>query len=160
MTYEGADLGPAWRPERKHLVVCVDDEIPVLASLRLALWREPYEFRTTREVEQALAWLETEDVSVFIADNRMPQMSGTDLLKTVHERSPGTARVMLTGCPDRSAVIERRDLLIERLITKPWINDELRRTILNLLQGHELDELRSTILGLLQGPECDETESP
>lgn len=125
---------------RKHVVVVVDDEAPVLDSLRRLLRREPYELVTTGDPLEALKWIETHDVSVLITDERMPMMRGVDLLKAVRERSPTTTRVVLTGYPNSGMIIERVNKGIQRLITKPWNDEELKRVIRELIGERDAEK--------------------
>ncbi|MBI2933415.1 MAG: PAS domain-containing protein [Planctomycetes bacterium] len=127
--------------DRAPVVVCVDDEVPILAALQRLLRREPYRLLVTAKPDEALQWVERHKVSVLIADQRMPEMKGTDLLKLVRERSPGTIRVMLTGYADIGAISEAvNDGAIRRLINKPWDDEELKRTIRDLLAQREFQE--------------------
>lgn len=117
----------------KPIVLCVDDDPPVLAALARALRREPYEVITTDDPEEALEILERSNVRVIIADQRMPQLAGTELLKKVRRHSPATARMILTAYPDTTAIRERIHQGAHRLLTKPWKDEELKRTIRELL---------------------------
>src|SRR5437868_13772349 len=65
----------------KPVVLCVDDERPVLAALTRALRREPYELVTTEDPEEALERIRSGAVSVILADYRMRVMGGTSLLQ-------------------------------------------------------------------------------
>jgi DNA-binding NtrC family response regulator len=128
------------RPRPGHVVVTVDDEPAILTSLRRLLRNEPYELMTTLRPAEALEWIDQMDVSMVIADQRMPEITGTDLLRSIRERSPGTIRVMLTGFPDRKAIQQRVNQDIQRLITKPWQADALKVTIRDMLCLREEDE--------------------
>lgn len=142
-----------WEPTRDHVVVCVDDEAMVLGSLRRLLRKEPYDFRTTEAPDEALKWIADDHVSVFITDQRMPEMTGTDLAGQVRARSPGTMRVILTGYPDLEAIRHRETRLIRRLITKPWSDDDLRKTLRLLLRECELrDRASNSALALEPQP--------
>lgn len=125
---------------QRHVVVFVDDEPAILTSLRRLLRAEPYELMTTLSPAEALEWVGRMDVSMVIADQRMPELAGTDLLRTIRERSPGTVRVMLTGFPDRTTIQQRVNQDIQRLITKPWQGETLKRTIREMLRVRETDE--------------------
>ena len=83
--------------EEERVVVCVDDEPAILASLRRLLRNEPYVFLTTENPEEAMAWVVERKARVVIADQRMPSMSGLQLLEMVQACAPDTVRVMLTG---------------------------------------------------------------
>ena len=116
------------------VVVCVDDEPAILASLRRLLRNEPYRLMTTEKPEEAVAWVLEKRARILIADQRMPGMSGLELLEVVKVCSPTTARVMLSGHTDLTGVIKRSKLeAIDRLVRKPWDGDELKGTLRTLL---------------------------
>jgi len=74
--------------------------------------------------------LEKTSAQVVISDQRMPEMSGVDLLSQVRERWPDVVRMMLTGYTEIDVAVEAINRgEIYRLITKPWNDDELRATI-------------------------------
>jgi DNA-binding NtrC family response regulator len=70
-------------------VLCVDDEPEVLSALRRTLREEPYELITAPDVDLALACLDRLPIEVVIADDRMPSMSGTQLLGEIRGAGPG-----------------------------------------------------------------------
>jgi len=116
------------------VVVCVDDEPAILASLQRLLRNEPYRLMTTGKPEEAVTWILQNYARVVIVDQRMPGMSGLELLELVRSCSPTTARVMLTGQSDLSGVLKRTKLeAIDRLLRKPWDGDELKATVRTLL---------------------------
>src|SRR5579862_1802924 len=122
----------------KHTVLCVDDELPVLSALRRLLRREKYELLTTNLPQEAMEWAGTRPICLLITDQRMPVLSGVELVKAVREASPSTTCVILTAYPDRAVVLERSTLHIERLLTKPWEGEHLKSTIRDLLQHHPI----------------------
>lgn len=114
----------------RPLVVAVDDDPSVLSALTRLLSKEPYDFVPVADPDQALEIIRTREVSLLLADYRMPSLSGTGLLQVVKATSPATRRVMLTAYP-QSAWVERarEKKLMEAVLEKPWDNDELRRAI-------------------------------
>src|SRR5690348_12169747 len=98
-----SDALPAERG--RPLVVCVDDEPQILSALARMLRAEPYEFRGSTDPEEALDWVRSGNVALFLADYRMPFMSGTTLLQLVKAASPNTARLLLTGYPGETLLI-------------------------------------------------------
>lgn len=127
------------RTIERHLVVSVDDEPAILASLSRCLRSEPYQLLTTDSPERALHWVRTREISLIIADERMPGMSGSELMDQVSLRSPSTARILLTAYA--GAAYSERGVRgrTEVLISKPWDNTMLRRTIRQLLHDQEWD---------------------
>src|SRR5262245_24459452 len=103
----------------ERVVVCIDDEPAVLASLRRLFRNEPCLFLTTEKPDEAMAWVLEKKARVVIADQRMPSMTGLQLLEMVRACSPETARIMLTGQSDLTAIMKRKTLeAVEHLIRK------------------------------------------
>src|SRR6185295_17866847 len=74
------------------------------------------------------------EINLIIADQRMPLMLGTELLKSVRQQSPETICVILTGHADLSDIAgAMNDGAVDRLIRKPWDDLSFRRMIRDLL---------------------------
>lgn len=110
-------------------VVLVDDEERILRSLGLLL-RSRYEVLSTTDGAQALAWVAQRPVHVVVSDQRMPRMTGVEVLRGVRARSPATMRLLLTGYADLAAVEESvNEGEIFRFLEKPWDATQLLATV-------------------------------
>ncbi len=80
-----SDASPAAPPAPggRHRVLAVDDEKSVLTSLRRLLRREPYELELAESAEEALELLEQRPATVVLSDQRMPGMTGIEMLREV-----------------------------------------------------------------------------
>ncbi len=112
---------------KKEKVLCVDDEIQILISLR-ALLRSKYEILIATSGEEALDILRKEpSIRVLISDQRMPKMLGAELLREAKKVAPGTMRLLLTGYSDLQSIIDSiNEGEVFRFINKPWNNQEIR----------------------------------
>jgi len=125
---------------KSAVIVCLDDEPQILSALRRLLRNEPYEFLATDRPDVALAWVVERRAEIVIADQRMPGISGLEVLETVRLCSPETVRVMLTAQSDLTEVLQVRGIdAIERLVRKPWDGEELKRTLRLLLATRSTD---------------------
>jgi response regulator RpfG family c-di-GMP phosphodiesterase len=108
------------------VVLVVDDDADVLESL-VELLRRDYRVMSTTDPDEALAMLEqNREVALLLTDQRMPDMTGVELLAAAAELSPETVRMLFTGYTDISAVIAAiNDGRVFRYITKPWDPEEL-----------------------------------
>jgi response regulator RpfG family c-di-GMP phosphodiesterase len=120
-----------------HTVLIVDDEPEVLKALRRLLDREPYDLVTTDRPGLALEWMGRKTISLAISDQMMPEMGGDEFLEEVWNRSPLTARLLLTGYPERVQQIPKSRRCLLQVMTKPWDEYQLKRTIRNLLRERE-----------------------
>jgi DNA-binding NtrC family response regulator len=128
--------------KERHVVVLVDDNPEVLSALRRALRREPYQVLTTSLPAQALRWVEAIDVSAVVSDQRMPDMTGTELLGRVAQRSPATTGVILTAYGPEAATEPEALRSVECIIAKPWDDAMLRTTIREFLFELEVEDPR------------------
>lgn len=125
------------RPGRPE-VLLVDDDPEVLAGLRLSLRRLPVRVLTATSAQEALSLIEDHAVWMVISDERMPEMSGSQLLTEVRRRRPDVTRVILSGQASTDAVIAAiNDARIFRFLTKPCSPDDLAATVLDGLAAHD-----------------------
>lgn len=107
-------------------VLFVDDEPSILRSVERTFQDTDLRILTADSAEQALEILLQEKIAVVVSDNRMPGMSGIDLLTRVRTLSPDTVRIMMTAFADLpTAIAAINNSEVFRFITKPWANDDL-----------------------------------
>ena len=107
-------------------ILILDDEPNIGKALSRLLKRENYNTIVCDDPHKALGILKTTPVDLVISDNLMPQMTGLEFLKLVHDRHPHVLRVMLTGHADMQTAIEGiNQNEIYRFITKPWVHEEM-----------------------------------
>jgi len=134
-----------------YTILIVDDEEKVIKALVRALSSEQYRILTASDGEEALTKLCEAQVDLIISDNRMPGMSGIQLLPIVKTRWPGTMRFLLTGQADTETAIRAiNEGEVYRFITKPWNSEELRVTIRRALEHHRLMEENEKLLSTVR----------
>lgn len=113
-----------------HTILLVDDEQSICKALTRLLRRDGYKILTANSGDQALDLLAQHPVQVIVSDQRMPGMSGTELLDKVKTLYPGTIRVILSGYTDLNVITDSVNRgAVFRFLTKPWDDDELRTQI-------------------------------
>ena len=113
----------------KARILFVDDEKRVLNSMR-GLFRREYELFLTCEGAEAVRIAAENDIDVIVADQRMPGMTGIEVLAEIKEQSPRTVRVLLTGYADPSAVEGSINIgEVFRFLSKPCPPKMLRETL-------------------------------
>lgn len=115
----------------KKTIICVDDEQRILNSLKMLL-KKDFNVLTTTDGNEAIQLLKQQEAHVIISDQRMPKMTGVDLLRQSNEISPNTMRILLTGYSDLAAVVGSiNDGEIYRFIHKPWSNNYIKKLVTN-----------------------------
>ena len=143
----------------KQAIICVDDETTVLRSLKAELkevFGDDYLIEIAEGSKDALELFEEllaegYEIPVIITDYIMPDIKGDELLRRVHQLSPRTLKIMLTGQATIEAVANVvKYANLYRYIAKPWQAEDLKLTVIEALNSyHQEKELTETNLELL-----------
>jgi DNA-binding NtrC family response regulator len=114
-------------PTRRLLIV--DDEARILSALRRTLRREPFEVFTAESASEALQVVDAQPLDVVLSDQKMPGMSGLQLLAEVARRQPDAVRMLITGQSEAIAPADLERVGVLALITKPWDDGRLKETL-------------------------------
>lgn len=150
---------PRTRRDRPSLLV-VDDEPEVLRSIH-DLLRLDYRVITRGSGTAALEVLQSaEDVHAIMSDQRMPGMSGVELLRQARAIRPETTRLLFTAHTDIHSIIDAiNEGHIFRYITKPWDPAELAAVVRQAVERHDLIVEKNRLLGELQSANARLTEA-
>lgn len=106
-------------------ILVVDDEEDNLDAFRFS-FRKAFSLHYALGGQQALDMLERVDAAVVVSDQRMPGMSGIELLRAAKERRPDTFGILLTAYADLPVLIDAINSgAVDRYIQKPWDSKEL-----------------------------------
>src|SRR2546429_1190777 len=122
--------------QMKYKIMIVDDELVNLRTLE-RLFRRDHQVLLAQSGAEALTLLEQHDVALLISDQRMPEMTGIELMKSTVALRPHMVKILLTGYTDVGELIEAINCGLVYL-TKPWNNDDLRITVGRALEHYEL----------------------
>ena len=107
-------------------ILFVDDEKRVLITLKRLLLGEPFKVLIAESAAAALEILEKNPVEIIVSDERMPEMSGSDLLTEVRRLHPDVCRIMLTGHASLEASMTAINSgRIFRFLLKPVTKEDL-----------------------------------
>ena len=110
-------------------VLFVDDDERVLNALR-ALFRNDYEVFTAENGAAGLALAKAKDIPIVVSDQRMPGMTGVELLRELRKVAPNSVRLLLTGYSDLAALVGSiNEGEVFRFVRKPWDNDDIRAMV-------------------------------
>lgn len=120
-------------------ILVVDDEELIATTLGVILGQAKYDVATFSEPTRALEELKRRPFSVVISDQRMPGLSGLELLAEARKLQPHATRILMTGVLNLDTVIGAiNEGEIYRFIVKPWLREEFLATVSNAVQRHEL----------------------
>jgi signal transduction histidine kinase len=123
-----------------HAVLVLDDEPNVLAGLRRALRKEPYDLLCASTADAAFDILRSRAVDIVISDQDMPGMTGTVFLNKVRQLYPDTIRFMLTGQATLDVALQAiNDNAVSQFFTKPCEHATLAHYIREALEQKEAE---------------------
>jgi signal transduction histidine kinase len=144
----------------KPVILCVDDELILLESLRDELreaFGQDYLVEIADSGKNALELIdellaEGYEIPLVICDYIMPDIKGDELLKQIHQVLPTTFKVMLTGQATIEAVANAvKYARLYRYIAKPWQQEDLKLTVSEAIYSYLKDKkLAEQHLALVQ----------
>lgn len=109
----------------KHCLLVIDDEPDVCDSIQDLLRREYHVLKTTN-AEEGYRLMQQNEVHIVLTDQRMPQVTGVELLTKVRARHPQAIRMLFTGYADLESIIAAINQgRIFQFLRKPWQPHEL-----------------------------------
>jgi signal transduction histidine kinase len=101
-------------------VLIVDDD-PLNLVVLAPILEKDYVVFQAESGQEALGIAKTKDLDIIIADQRMPGMTGVDLLEAVNKEKPDIAGIVLTAYTDAPAIIAAINRARAfRFLTKPF----------------------------------------
>jgi len=123
----------------KYTILLVDDEEYILRVLQRVLGEEKrFEMITATSGQEALEKIRHQAIDLVISDQRMPGMTGIELLTQIKQMYPDSVRIILSGFTDIDALIGAiNEGEVCRFLSKPWDNEELKKIIYTTLEQRE-----------------------
>jgi len=165
---------PSMAASAKHTLLVVDDEPDVCDSVHDLLRRE-FRVLKAHSADEGFKLLQEEDVHIIMTDQRMPRITGVELLTRAKSRNPQAIRMLFTGYADVESIVAAINVgHVFQFLRKPWNPDELLLAVRQAAEEYDrlaaetenADRLRDEILdlkrrvGLLEEALRDQGGSP
>jgi FixJ family two-component response regulator len=112
------------QPNSCPIVIVVDDDSGVRNSLKFSLKVEGFAVRAYESADDLLDSSDTLECACFVIDQKLPGMTGLDLIATLRERRISTPAILIISDPS-VAVIDRAKRANIRIVEKPFLNPAL-----------------------------------
>jgi DNA-binding NtrC family response regulator len=114
---------------KKHTLLVVDDEADVCDSVHDLLRRE-FRVLRARNAEEGLKLMRENAVHIVMTDQRMPKVTGVELLADVRAGHPQAIRMLFTGYADLDSIIAAINQgHIFKFLKKPWQPEDLEQAV-------------------------------
>lgn len=126
--------------DKRRTILCVDDEVDIIDTLH-DTFMDDFNVKIAKDGKEGLKIFNEFDIDLVISDQRMPEMSGTELLAEVNKAKPICKKILLTGYADVDAAIDAINKgSVDKYFSKPWDEDDLLKSVEDLLEELKTDE--------------------
>ncbi len=120
----------------KSRMIIVDDEVDMLDFIE-RVFRSDYQVVRAASAEEALHLLTTARFHVIITDQKMPHITGIELLERIGDSYPDLVKVLLSGFTDLPQIEYAVDRCgIHNYVVKPADSDKLRSAVIEAVERH------------------------
>lgn len=125
------------KPIAKHCLLIIDDEPNVCDSVHDLLRRE-FRVLKANSAQEGYKLMQEEEVHIVMSDQRMPQITGVELLARVKSKYPQAVRMLFTGYADLESIIAAINQgHIFGFLKKPWQPEELESAVRQAAQEYD-----------------------
>jgi DNA-binding NtrC family response regulator len=111
-----------------HILV-MDDELSVAKGLEMILTEEGYEVDLAMTGRDALEVFGKKEIDLLVADLRLPDIDGMDVVRAVKEERPQTGVVVITGYASVNSAVESMRWGAFDYLSKPFTEDQIKTSV-------------------------------
>ncbi len=137
-------------PEGRYTLLFVDDEADVLEILTRTFERR-FNVVTASSGLEALQILRSQQIDLLVTDQKMPEMTGIQLVSAARASGIDVTAILLTGYTEPEDLIAAiNEGQVYRYVTKPWDVNDLVITVKNALEYTQLRRDKERLLEQLR----------
>lgn len=129
---------------KKVRILVVEDSLSIAEMYKEYLHGDSYDVELVSTGKEALEILQQSLPAAIILDVNLPDMSGMEILKTIHDQQLPIVSLVVTGHGSVDLAVESMNLGAYDFIEKPFSAKRLKLTLSNALEHQELSETLDT----------------
>jgi DNA-binding response OmpR family regulator len=118
-----------------HILV-MEDDLSVAKGLEMVLSEEGYTVNLAGTGELAMQAFRQKRFDLLVADLRLPDIDGMEVIKKVKEEKPETEVIVITGYGTAAKAVTAMKLGVHDFLPKPFTEDQIKTSIDEALQKH------------------------
>ncbi len=132
-------------PASHHHVLLVEDESSVARGLAMVMREEGYEVEIAETGQGALQKFAGNGFDLLVADLRLPDIDGMQVIQHVRQKRPKTKVLIVTGYPSVSSAVQAVKIGVSDYLRKPFTDDEFMAAVRSAFQERERESLEGLI---------------
>jgi len=138
-------------PQIPPQILVMEDELTMAKGLEMVLTEEGYDVDLAMTGHSALDKFIQKPFDLLVADLRLPDMDGMDVIKEVKDRAPETEAIIITGYPSVSTAVNSVKMGVFDYIRKPFTEDELKGAVQGALKKKKEASMEELIVDTEKG---------
>ena len=118
-----------------HILV-MEDDLSVAKGLEMVLSEEGYNVNLAGTGELAMEAFRQKRFDLLVADLRLPDIDGMEVIRQVKEAKPETEVIVITGYGTTATAVEAMKLGVHDFLPKPFTEDQIKAAIDEALKEH------------------------
>ena len=119
-----------------HILV-MEDDLSVAQGLEMVLREDGFDVNLAGTGELAMEAFREKRFDLLVADLRLPDIDGMDVIRRIKEQKPDTEVIVITGYGTTATAVEAMKLGVADFLPKPFTEDQITAAISNALQAQE-----------------------
>ena len=118
-------------------ILVMEDDLNVAKGLEMVLTEEGYQVNLAGTGELAMKAFQEKKFDLLVADLRLPDINGMEVIKQVKERKPDTEVIVITGYGTTATAVEAMKIGVHDFLPKPFTEDQIKNSITEALKTQE-----------------------
>ncbi len=119
-----------------HILV-MEDDLNVAKGLEMVLAEDGFKVNLAGTGELAMEAFRQQRFDLLVADLRLPDIDGMEVIRRIRNQKPETEVIVITGYGTAATAVEAMKLGVSDFLPKPFTDDQIKIAISNALKAHE-----------------------
>jgi DNA-binding response OmpR family regulator len=138
-----------------HILV-MEDDLNVAKGLEMVLSEDGFDVNLAGTGELAMEAFRKKRFDLLVADLRLPDIDGMEVIRKVRAQKPGTEVIVITGYGTTATAVEAMKLGVSDFLPKPFTEDQIKSAITHALKT---EEERPTVATAVKEPVTEEEKT-
>jgi len=121
-------------------ILIMEDDETVAKGVAMVLSDGNYSVKVANDGQAAIDAFKEEDFNLLIADIRLPDMNGMDVIKQVQRQTPDTKFIVITGFVSTSVAVDAMNTGVADFLPKPFSEGQLMKSVHTTLGSNSKKE--------------------
>jgi ActR/RegA family two-component response regulator len=126
-------------------ILVMEDDVNVAKGLKMVLTEEGYEVNLAGSGELAMKAFREKKFDLLVADLRLPDINGMEIIKRVKEQKPETEVIVITGYGTTATAVEAMKIGVHDFLPKPFTEEQIKSAITEALLTQEQMAIKTDV---------------